>query len=307
MGIWGQDWASYQDSQPDTTGLSFAVIKVTEGLGYVNPKWKSQRDTARSAGLVVGYYHYPHMANSDRAEANRFLSIATPQPGELVVLDWEGYDAANTHVSAADQLAYKEDFLQYVKSKMPHNPVGMYCNTDYWNRVDTTGHVGDFLWIATANRAAGDPGIRASWLLHQYGGDGDIDLDYCHLGSTAELRAWAMAFAQPPTPIEEDPLSNFTEADLRRFMREESLNSVISVQGRDTVAYAVCWWLQKALTGTPVPAVAGQPWGDLLPKLTAALGQLPPAALAQLQTAVQAALADGTVHVDVTVANNTTH
>ena len=294
MGIYGQDWASYQDPQPNTSGLSFAFVKVTEGLGYVNPRWVSQRDHAKANGLVVGFYHYPHMHNSARAEADFFLSQVAWQPGDMVVLDWEGYDSANQDVSAADQLAYKEDYLGYVKGCLPHNPVGMYCNTDYWNRVDTTGHVGDFLWIATAGRSAGNPGIRANWLFHQYT-DSPVDSDYCPLGSTAALRTWALSFTPQPAPTptpppEEDPMAAFTEADLRRFIHEETLGAVTSVPGRDTIAFAVHWWLQKALTGTPVPAVAGQPWGDLLPKLTKALSQLPPAALAELEAAVTAAV-----------------
>lgn len=194
-GIFGQDWASYQSAQPSTSGLSFAFIKVTEGLGYTNPRWSAQRDHAKAAGLVTGFYHYPHMHDSAQQEADFFLSQVTPQPGDLVVLDWEGYDAANAGVSAAAQVAYKEAFLAYLKSRLPHNPVGTYMNVDYWRRVDTTGHVGDFLWIATAARSAGDPGIAADWLFHQYT-DQPVDSDYCHLGSTAELRAWAMSFAQ---------------------------------------------------------------------------------------------------------------
>jgi hypothetical protein len=196
MGIYGQDWSSYQDSAPDTSGLSFAFIKVTEGLSYTNPEWTSQRDTARGAGLVVGYYHYPHMVNDPQAEADHFLSVAQPQPGEVIVLDWEGYDSANSGVSHADQLAYKEAFLRYVKGKMPNNPVGMYCNVDYWRNVDTTGYFADFLWIATAGRSAGDPGISANWLFHQYS-DSPVDSDYCNLDSTDALRNWVQSFAAP--------------------------------------------------------------------------------------------------------------
>ncbi|GAB2695784.1 glycoside hydrolase family 25 protein [Kitasatospora kifunensis] len=200
MGIYGQDWASYQSAMPDTTGLSFAFVKITEGLSYINPLWQQQRDHAKANGLVWGAYHYPHMHNSDRAEADFFLAQNVWQPGDMVVLDWEGYDAANASVSTADQLAYKEDYLTYVKSKLPNNPVGLYCNTDYWNRVDTTGHRGDFLWIATSGLPAGQPGIRASWLFHQYSDSGSADQDYCPLGSTAELRSWALSFQPPPPP-----------------------------------------------------------------------------------------------------------
>ncbi|MDH6579219.1 glycoside hydrolase family 25 protein [Kitasatospora sp. MAP5-34] len=310
MGIYGQDWSSYQDSQPDTSGLSFAFVKVTEGLGYVNPEWVSQRDHAKANGLVWGAYHYPHMHNSDRSEADFFLSQVAWQPGDLVVLDWEGYDSANQDVGAADQLAYKEDYLAYLKSRLPNNPTGLYCNLDYWNRVDTTGHVGDFLWIATAGRGAGDPGIRASWLFHQYS-DNPVDSDYCYLGSTDELRSWALSFTPQttptpaPPPVEEDPLAAFTEADLRRFIHEETLNAVTSAPGRDAVAFAVCWWLQKALTGTPVPTDAGQPWADLLPKLTAALNSLSPAVRAELEAAIATAVKDATVHVTVSDTSTT--
>jgi hypothetical protein len=82
---------------------------------------------------------------------------------------------------------------------MPNNPVGMYCNLDYWRNVDTTGYVADFLWIATAGRAAGDPGIQTNWLFHQYS-DSDVDQDYCNLDSTDALQSWALSFAPASGP-----------------------------------------------------------------------------------------------------------
>lgn len=206
MGIYGQDWASYQPAQPDTSGLSFAFVKVTEGLSYINPIWHTQRDHAKANGLVWGGYAYPHMGNSPQAEADFFLSQVAWQPGDLVVLDWEGYDPANSGVSKSTQAAYKDAWLRYVKGCLPHNPVGMYANVDYWWNVDTSGYYADFLWIATAGQAAGNPGIQAPWLFHQYS-DAGVDRDYCHLASTAELRAWAMSFqlgpAPAPTPSQE--------------------------------------------------------------------------------------------------------
>lgn len=216
MGVFGQDWASYQPAQPDTSGLVFAVIKVTEGLGYTSPVWQAQRDHARSAGLVVGYYHYPHMGNSPHAEADRFLGLVQPQAGEFLVLDWEGYDAANSGVPQAQQFAYKESWLRYVKAVQSHLPVGMYCNTDYWQRVDTAGYYQDFLWIA-ASAPPGQPGINAPWLFHQYSEAGGVDHDFCHLGSVDELRAWALSF-QPPPPA--PPVSLSAGTDRRRLDEE---------------------------------------------------------------------------------------
>lgn len=218
MGIYGQDWSSYQSPTPDTTGLGFAFVKVTEGLSYINPEWVGQRDHAKANGLVWGAYHYPDMHNSDHAEADFFLSQVNWQPGDLVCLDWEGYDAANAGVPASEQLAYKEDYLRYVKSRLPHNPVGLYANTDYWWHVDSTGFYGDFLWIATTGRAAGDPGIQASWLFHQYS-DSPVDSDYCHLDSTDALRSWAVSFGSP-LPPDPDP-SPAPAASSRKRLDEE--------------------------------------------------------------------------------------
>ncbi|MEV4743100.1 glycoside hydrolase family 25 protein [Streptomyces sp. NPDC049555] len=211
MGIYGQDWASYQSSNPDTSGLSFAFVKITEGLGYVNPKWVAQRDHAKAHGLVWGGYHYPHMANDARREADYFLRQVAWRPGDIVVLDWEGYDDANAGVPKSRQVAYRDAWLAYVKDRMPDNPVGMYCNLDYWLHVDQTSNYGDFLWIATAGRPAGRPGIQAPWLFHQYSESGGMDHDYCHLASRDALRAWALSFRPaPPTPPT-PPAPRYTE------------------------------------------------------------------------------------------------
>jgi hypothetical protein len=225
MGIWGQDWASYQSAAPATAGLSFAFVKVTEGLGYVNPRWVAQRDHAKAAGLVWGGYHYPHMANSVQAEADKFLSEVNWAPGDLVCLDWEGYDPANAGVPRSEQAAYKDAWLKYVKARLPHNPVGMYCNTDYWRNVDTTGFYGDFLWIATSGLPAGSPGIAAPWLFHQYGASG-VDRDYCHLASTAALRSWALSF-QPSPEVDMTPAESQQLADLHKALVDRSIPSLI--------------------------------------------------------------------------------
>jgi len=190
MGCYGQDWASYQSPAPDVTGLSFVFVKATEGLTYANPRWAQQVAYARLHKLTVGHYHYPHMGNSATAEADFFLRTARPQPGDYVALDWEGYDVANRSVPFAAQVAYKKAFLAHVTAALPHNQVGTYCNTDYLDR-DPAGAYGDFLWIATANKAAGQPGISRSWLFHQYSAS-SVDRDYCNLSADA-LRAWAHA------------------------------------------------------------------------------------------------------------------
>lgn len=200
MGIFGQDWASYQSANPSVTGIDYAFSKATEGLGYTNPKFAAQRAWAKQHGLVFGSYHYPHMHNNPTAEADYFLSVAKPQPGEIVVLDWEGYDPNNAGVTNAQKVAYRDAWLKYVKGKLPNNPVGMYCNTDYWLNVDKTSNCGDFLWIATAGKQAGQPGIQHAWTFHQYSTAGGIDHDYANFATKAALVAWVNSFTKTPPP-----------------------------------------------------------------------------------------------------------
>jgi GH25 family lysozyme M1 (1,4-beta-N-acetylmuramidase) len=234
MGIYGQDWASYQSATPSTSGLSFVFVKVAEGLSYINPLWAQQRDHAKAKGLVWGAYYYPHMANSPQAEADYFLSQVAWQPGDLVVLDWEGYDPANTGVAKSTQASYKDAWLRYVKSRLPNNRVGVYANVDYWRNVDRSGYCGDFLWIATAGRNAGDPGISDPWLFHQYSEAGGLDRDYCHLATAADLRAWALS-----TTTQEDTMATPQE-----------------------IADAVWSHTEKPGTGNPVRTGAAITWMD---------------------------------------------
>ncbi|MFE2469696.1 glycoside hydrolase family 25 protein [Streptomyces mirabilis] len=190
MTIKGIDVSAYQSATYDTTGLDFVFTKITEGLTYTNPRWVAQRDHAKSKGLVWGAYHYPHMANDPVQEANYFLKQVSWQPGDIIVLDWEGYDSANKGVPKSRQLAYRDAWLKYVKGKMPGHRVGMYCNTDYWLNVDTSSNCGDFLWIATGGKPAGKPGIKAHWFFHQYSTAGDVDHDVANFDSRAALAAW---------------------------------------------------------------------------------------------------------------------
>jgi hypothetical protein len=205
MTVHGVDVSSYQSATYSTTGLDFVFTKVTEGLSYINSRWLAQRDRARKAGLVWGAYHYPHMANDPVAEADFFLRQVAWKPGDIIVLDWEGYDSANKGVSKSRQLAYRDAWLKYVKGKMPGHRVGIYCNADYWLNVDQTSNCGDFLWIATAGRAAGAPGIQHPWRFHQYSTAGGIDHDVANFPSRAALAAWASG---GNTPEDEMQLSD---------------------------------------------------------------------------------------------------
>lgn len=191
----GIDVSSYQSTSYSTSGLSFVGIKVTEGLGYVNPKWTGQRATARTAGLVTIFYHYPHPANSATAEADHFLAQINLAAGDVLCLDWEWYGQTVTSQQARD---YKDAWLAHVKAKAPGHKVGIYSDTSSWKNVDTNSNAGDFLWIADYT-TAGQPRIKAKWLFHQYS-DQPTDLDVANFATVDALKAWAGVSTPTPKP-----------------------------------------------------------------------------------------------------------
>ena len=182
----GIDVSSYQSTTYSTSGLSFVFIKITEGLSYVNPKWVGQRTTARHAGLVTGFYHYPHIANSPTAEADHFLSQIKLAAGDILCLDWEWY---GQNVSNAKARSYKDSWIAHVRAKAPGHRIVLYCDRSNWLNVDTNSNCGDGLWIADPT-TAGHPRVEHHWTFHQYASS-PVDKDVSNFASAAALRSWA--------------------------------------------------------------------------------------------------------------------
>jgi hypothetical protein len=284
----GQDWASYQADAPSTAGLAFAFVKQTEGTGYVNPKAAGQVAHARANELTVGHYHYPHMAASAAAECDYFLNHAKPQPGDVLVLDWEGYDAANKGVPWDRQVAYKVAFLARLRAVAPLHQHLVYCSADYLNR-DPHGEYGDGLWIATAGHPAGQPGISRSWLFHQYSTAGGIDHDYTPM-TPAQLKAWAHAKEIDDMPTPQD----FAKAVWEYQEDDPTRPGTQYMKVKD-----VLWWIgahsgQAAVQITALSAT--------VTALTAQLGK--DVDTPTVVAAVQKAIADAVVKVDVNVTGN---
>jgi GH25 family lysozyme M1 (1,4-beta-N-acetylmuramidase) len=214
--LYGIDVSGYQGTSYTTTGRCFVGIKVTEGLSYVNPKWVAQRATARAAGLVQIFYHYPRIAAPNvvshaAAEADYFLSQINLAPGDVLCLDWEWYGQTVTNQQARD---YRDAWLARVRAKASTHKVILYCDASTWKGVDQTSNCGDGLWLADYT-TAGVPRISYAWTLHQYtdhttdGYDGDV-ANPEKFKTTQDLRTWALAL-QPtppptPTPVPEDDM-----------------------------------------------------------------------------------------------------
>jgi hypothetical protein len=213
MAVLGVDVSSYQPVAFDTKGLAFAFVKATEGTGYTNPRYSGQVAHARSAGLVVGHYHFGKAGNG-AAQADYFLSKLSLKAGDILAFDWE--DSGVTQ-------GERDAFVSRVKAKAPGHKVLLYCNTDFWKSRDSNnGGPMDGLWIADPNRAAGKPGIQHAWTFHQYSFSGGIDKNVANFKDAAALRAWcAPAVAKPaPVPAKPAPAGGHV-ADVLRISKGE--------------------------------------------------------------------------------------
>jgi hypothetical protein len=190
MTVSGIDVASYQSSTYSTAGLSFVFVKATENTGYVNPHYAAQVAHGRSAGLVVGHYHFAHHGNAE-AQADYFLAHAQLKPGDIIAYDWE--EAKTTQ-------ADRDAWIKRVKAKAPTYRVVLYCNKSFWRSRDTENYAADGLWIADPNSPAGHPDVTHSWVFHQYSEAGGIDHDVANFASVAALKSWATALIPKPKP-----------------------------------------------------------------------------------------------------------
>lgn len=67
----------------------FAFMKCTEGLTFRDTYFQSNKDRARKAGKLCGFYHFANL-NDPVKEADFFLkNVGDILPGELVALDAE--------------------------------------------------------------------------------------------------------------------------------------------------------------------------------------------------------------------------
>ena len=157
---YGVDVSSYNTSDLSNmahSGAKFAVVKLSEGLDYRNPKAQAQINSAKTNGMLTMGYHYARFsANSGVAvqeghyAVNSAVAVGLPK-GSYLACDWEtgsgnvtnqGYDAsANAILAFLDVIVaagYKP--LLYSGKSLLTNNVNVKKITDKY---------GTCLWIAS--------------------------------------------------------------------------------------------------------------------------------------------------------------
>jgi GH25 family lysozyme M1 (1,4-beta-N-acetylmuramidase) len=139
-------------------GYSFAFGKATEGTSYNDATYTTNRNGSEAAGLVFGAYHFARPAGGGLAsatvsaisQANHFLAVAAPQPGELPpVLDLE----VTGKLPPTRLLAWTLAWLDQIYARTGVEPF-VYTSPNFWKQN---------LGNSTAAAAAGTPLWIAHW------------------------------------------------------------------------------------------------------------------------------------------------
>lgn len=188
----GIDWDAVKSD-----GQSYAFVKATEGVGFVNNHFVRDANAAAAAGLKVGAYHYARPAGDAKQQAASFASQIALVPTQTLppVLDIEVDEGLN-----ADQLAdWIDTFMTEVKSLTGRTPM-LYTYKYFWmGQMGNTTRFSEYpLWLAAYQDTAPDPvGGWDKLAFWQRSGSGrvagietDVDLNLFN-GTEAQLHSFS--------------------------------------------------------------------------------------------------------------------
>ena len=110
------DWKKVKKSRPD---LAFVYVKCTEGMNYVDPKFKVNAVGAASQGYRVGAYHYFRMTSSAHEQFRNFKAQMDAVQIDLVPMVDVERDDGKPKEELQDSLQVLLDLLEGAYGKKP--------------------------------------------------------------------------------------------------------------------------------------------------------------------------------------------
>jgi LysM repeat protein len=191
------------------TGAQFAIVKASEGVGWIDPSLQANVNSVREAGIPLGFYHFarPGAENAASAEAQTFISAVRGylQGSDVVVLDWE---SGNTN-----DVRWAAEWIRIVSAALGRKAL-IYMNLSearkpHWAEVQAMSQ----LWLAQypsnasqswgpLNSLPSAPGWSiAIWQYTQTGSlpgySGALDLNVFY----GDIAAWGKLAAGNFTPV----------------------------------------------------------------------------------------------------------
>ena len=164
----GVDWPAVQKA-----GVSFAFIRVSDGLDSLDEHFANNWTGAHAAGLLRGAYQYFRPSEDAAAQAALFLqSVRRLRPGDLPpVLDVETLD----DLPAKDVVQQIRRWLFYVAKRTGRTPI-LYTNSSTWTALGAPDLSAYLLWMARWEAQCPPPlSGFARWHFWQYDSDGRVD------------------------------------------------------------------------------------------------------------------------------------
>ncbi len=157
---YGVDVASYQStdlSAYSTAGASFAIVKLTEGLDYVNPKAAKQVVSSRANHLYTHAYHFARFGSSvsqAKKEAAYFIKEAKEQSISQKRMLWLDWESGSGNVVAGPKASNTAAILAFMDEiKAAGWRPGLYSGASLMRTAIDTKQIikkyGTCLWVAS--------------------------------------------------------------------------------------------------------------------------------------------------------------
>lgn len=185
------------------SGHGFGICKATEGLGYEDQYFKENMEALFENGIVRGMYHFLHVSESGKEQADYFINFVKPfyKPGIDIplVLDLEDR-TGTTQYGKIYMHEIVTEFLDEVEKFIKRKPI-IYLDTDFANNLLGSGWQGHPLWLgqytSQPQPTLPEPWKKTGWKFWQYSESGHVqgisgnvvDLDHYN-GSFNDLVSW---------------------------------------------------------------------------------------------------------------------
>jgi lysozyme len=181
------DWNAVKGS-----GRGFAIARVSDGTGHLDPYFSSNWSGIKAAGMIRGVYQFFRASEDPVAQANLLISnVGALAANDLApVADVEVSDG----VSGSTLVNNLASWVSTIKAATGRTPM-IYSAPGFWDGLPNTGQFGsDVLWVANWQVSCPDtPTPWTGWTFWQYADNGNVpgisgavDLDQFN-GTAAQL------------------------------------------------------------------------------------------------------------------------
>ena len=148
----------------EKSGVVGVIHKASQGQGYVDPTYKSNRKKAQDVGMLWGAYHFG-TGSDGITQAEHFLSVVQPASDTLLVLDLEA-NPQGPNMTLVEARA----FVTHVKA-VTGRPPGLYSGHYIKALLGNTSDpvLGEcWFWLAQYGPTAVVPPAWQTWTMWQY-------------------------------------------------------------------------------------------------------------------------------------------